>query len=203
MTSFDTTRRAARAATRPALALGILIALTACSSSTPGSDAPDGTDATTAASAADQTGTAAAVLTVTDAWATAADSGMARGFGILHNDGEEDLRIVGATSAVSPMELHEMVAGDDGTMVMQPVDGGIVVPAGGTTELAPGGEHLMFMDLDAPLLAGDLVEITLTAEDGRTTTFTAAVRTFTGANEEYAGADMTGMETPSPEPSDS
>lgn len=131
-------------------------------------------------------------LTVTDPWAKAADSGMTAAFGTLVNDTDADITVTAASSDVSRMELHEMAVNDAGEMVMRPKEGGIVVPANGSTVLAPGGDHIMFMDLTSPLEPGAEVAVTLTTSDGATVTFDAAVRTFTGADENYEGGDMSG-----------
>jgi hypothetical protein len=78
---------------------------------------------------------------------------------------------------------------------MQPVDGGFTAPADDQLLLEPGGYHLMFMGLTGPIEAGDEVEITLTCADGATTSFTAPAKPFTGAEEEYVGEGMDGMDT--------
>lgn len=138
----------------------------------------------------------AAALTVADPWVKAADMGMTAAFGTLENHTDADIQIVAATTELSPMELHEMATDADGAMVMRRKEGGITVPANGTAVLAPGGEHLMLMDLSGPVQPGDEIEITLEAQDGTTWTFTAAARTFDGAQEDYVGdgEDMEGME---------
>lgn len=78
-----------------------------------------------------------------------------------------------------------MVAGAGGGNTMRPKAGGLVVPAGGTHDLAPGGDHLMLMDLTEPLRAGADVELTVVFDDGSTMPVTAQVRDFAGADEEY------------------
>ena len=88
------------------------------------------------------------------------------------------------------VELHETVANDSGEMVMQPKEGGFVIPAGGTLTLEPGANHIMLMGLAKPIVAGDEVSFTLTFADGSTYTFTAPAKDFTGANENYVGGDM-------------
>jgi copper(I)-binding protein len=128
---------------------------------------------------------AAGVLGVQDPWVKASDKGMTAAFGTLVNDSDTDVTVTGAATDVSPMELHEM-AMKDGKMVMQPKQGGIVVKAHGSTVLQPGGEHLMLMDLKRPVKAGDELSFTLTFADGRTQTFTAVAKPFTGAQETYA-----------------
>ena len=93
--------------------------------------------------------------------------------------------ITGATSPVSPMEVHEMTM-RDGQMVMQAKEGGVVVKARSEYRLEPGGDHLMLMNLAQPVRAGDEVSFTLTFADGRTQTFIAVAKPFTGAQESYA-----------------
>ncbi|MEV4462733.1 copper chaperone PCu(A)C [Micromonospora echinofusca] len=127
----------------------------------------------------------AEVLGVRDPWVKAADAGMTAAFGTLVNDGDTDVTVTGASTDVSPMELHEM-AMRDGRMVMRAKQGGIVVRARSSHALEPGGDHLMLMNLRQPVRAGDQVSFTLTFADGRTQTFTAVAKPFTGAQESYA-----------------
>ncbi|MFM8380948.1 MAG: copper chaperone PCu(A)C, partial [Actinomycetota bacterium] len=46
-------------------------------------------------------------------------------------------------------------------MTMQEVDS-IVIPAGDTVQLMPGGYHVMLLDLAGPLELGQMFEVTLT-----------------------------------------
>ncbi|MBB5826861.1 copper chaperone PCu(A)C [Micromonospora carbonacea] len=165
----------------------LLIALVAAAA-VAGCGSPD----STSTAAPDQTpspsvsaSAAAGVLTVRDPWVKAADQGMTAAFGTLVNDGDTDVTITGAATDVSPMELHEMTM-KDGTMVMQAKQGGIVVRAKSSHALEPGGEHLMLMNLRQPVRPGDELAVTLTFADGRTQTFTAVAKPFTGAQESYA-----------------
>ncbi|MGW0159312.1 copper chaperone PCu(A)C [Mycobacterium sp. NPDC003323] len=123
-------------------------------------------------------------VTIHEQWAAATDDGMAAMFGTLSNDGA-DARITSGTSpAADIVELHEVV-GDAGSKTMRPKDGGLVIPGGGSHELAPGADHVMLMDLTGPLSPGTDVSVTLLFEDGSTLPVTAQVRDFPGANEEY------------------
>lgn len=140
------------------------------------------------ASAPSPSAQAGEAVTITDAWVKAADSGMSAAFGHLSNSSGADLTVISAdTSAAAMTELHETVQNAAGETVMREIDGGFVLPAGGSLELAPGGSHLMLMDLTAPLKAGDEVTITLTFSDRSTTSFTAPVKEYSGANENYEG----------------
>ncbi|TCB99624.1 copper chaperone PCu(A)C [Micromonospora zingiberis] len=181
---------------RPAaLFTGVLLAslVAGCGAAEDGSTtAPNpSATATSAAPAGAQDG----VLTVQDPWVKAADTGMTGAFATLVNDTDSDVTITGASSPVSPLELHEM-AMQDGKMVMRAKDGGVVIKAGTEHRLEPGGDHLMLMNLAQPVRAGDEVSFTLTFGDGRTQTFTAVAKPFTGAQESYApghGEPMPGM----------
>jgi copper(I)-binding protein len=177
---------------RPGLAATLVLVTALASCSSPGT--ADSTSATPGAMS-DVTGTGEAVdasaggsLSVTDAWVKAAtvEGGMTGAFGVLTNDGEQDVHVVGISSPVAGRaELHETVAGDGGAMVMQEMSDGFVVEAGEEHELVPGGDHLMLMELTEDIEADDEVEIALELEGGATVTFVASGRTFSGANEEY------------------
>lgn len=164
--------------------VGVLLAaaalvLTGCAASTtPGSD-----DAGSASSSDS--------IQISDAWVKSADEGMSAAFGELTNDSDEDITVVSAESEASSMlELHETVENDAGEMVMRQIDGGFVIPAGGSLSLEPGGNHIMLMDLTAPLVAGAETSFTLTFADGSTFEFSAPVKDYSGANETYEGGDM-------------
>ena len=153
-----------------------LAALTGCASTS----MPNETAATPAGDA----------VSIDDAWVKAVDGGMSAAFGVLENDGDEDLTVTSATTDASPMvELHETVENESGQMVMREIEGGFVIPAGGELLLEPGANHIMLMDLAQPLTAGDEVTFTLTFSDDSTFEFTAPVKDYTGANENYEESD--------------
>ncbi|GAB1822720.1 copper chaperone PCu(A)C [Herbidospora sp. RD11066] len=131
-------------------------------------------------------------LSITDPWVKTAKKGMTAAFGTLVNNSGADITVVSGVSPLSPMiELHEVVE-SDGKMVMQPKKGGFVVPAGGTHELTPGGDHIMIMDAKEPVEPGAEIPFTLTLADGGTFEFTALGKDFAGAKEDYQ-PDMSGM----------
>jgi hypothetical protein len=55
---------------------------------------------------------------------------------------------------------------EDGVARMRPIEGGVVVPAGGSATLAPGGMHIMLMSLNEPLEVGKVFPLTLEFDDG-------------------------------------
>ncbi len=69
--------------------------------------------------------------------------------------------LVGVDTAVAQAELHTMTMGENDVMVMRPVEGGIVIPAGGTAQLQPGGLHVMLMNLKSELPVGGSFDLTL------------------------------------------
>ncbi|QRY52612.1 copper chaperone PCu(A)C [Mycolicibacterium septicum] len=135
----------------------------------------------------------AETVQVSEQWASAADGGMTAVFGTLKNTGHHDVRIVSATSPAAGMvELHEVVSDGNGSKTMRPKDGGLSIAPGDTHDLVPGGDHLMLMDLKAPLQPGADVPVSLVFEDGSSLPVTAQVRDFAGGNENYQPASPHG-----------
>ena len=60
-------------------------------------------------------------------------------------------------------------------MGMRKIDS-LEIPAGGTVELKPGGYHIMLIDLNRELVAGEKVDITLKFEKAGDVKVTAEVR---------------------------
>jgi len=84
---------------------------------------------------------------------TVAGQPMGGGYLMLDNKGRDD-KLVSASAAISAsVELHSMSMEGD-VMRMRQVDT-ITLPTGTKVELKPGGYHLMFVGLKAPLKAGD------------------------------------------------
>ena len=129
-------------------------------------------------------------VTATDPWGkatTAEMSAMTGVFMTLTNATDHDLTIVATTSTVTDdVEVHEM-AMVDGQMVMQEVQDGIVIPAGGSFAFAPGGHHFMFMGLTDSLEPGDIVDLTIEFDDGTSVTINPEIREWDAANETYVG----------------
>lgn len=145
--------------------------------------------------AADTTQTEAAV-TVDDAWVKATEGEMTGSFGVISNSGDTDLTVVSATTTASDRtELHEVVM-IDGEMKMTEKDEGFVVPAGGEHVLEPGADHVMVMDLQEPIAAGDSIDVTLVLDDGSEVTYSAQAREAEVGDEEYVpGDDMEGEDS--------
>ena len=105
-------------------------------------------------------------IVVSDAWARASVTpAMKTGaaFAVLANQGAEMDRLVAAESPVAErVELHTH-AMDGGVMKMRRVDA-IEVHPGTPTVLQPGGLHVMFIGLRAPLKEGSAIPLTLIFE---------------------------------------
>lgn len=86
----------------------------------------------------------------------------------LTNTGSASDRILGGRSPVAGrVEIHNMEM-TDGIMKMRPVPEGVEISVGKTVQLAPGGFHLMLLDLKQPIAAGDMVQVTLEFEHAGT-----------------------------------
>jgi periplasmic copper chaperone A len=85
--------------------------------------------------------------------ATAAGQPTGGGFMKLVNAGGKDKLLSISAEVSKAVELHEMKMEGD-VMKMRQVEG-IELPAGQTVELKPGGFHIMFIGLKAPLKAGE------------------------------------------------
>jgi len=112
-----------------------------------------------------------------DAWARepAPSRDVTALFVVLENRGATPRAVVaGESDAANKVELHEMKM--EGSMMrMSPVKQ-IEVPAGGRTELKPGGLHIMIFGLRKRPAVGDVVTVTLTLDDGTKVPVTATVR---------------------------
>ena len=107
--------------------------------------------------------------------ATLPNQPVAGAFLTISNVGNEDDVLVAVSSPISERgEVHEMKMDGD-TMKMRELADGLVIPAGETVELKPGGYHLMFMQLNAPLVEGEMVEMTLEFENSGSITVPFAI----------------------------
>jgi len=85
--------------------------------------------------------------------ATAAGQPTGGGYMSFANAGPADKLLSVSADVSKSVELHEMKM-EANVMKMRQVDG-VELAAGKTVELKPGGYHVMFVGLKAPLKAGD------------------------------------------------
>ena len=105
-------------------------------------------------------------LVITQPWSRATPGGAKTGAGYLtiENKGGAPDRLVAVSGDIAGrIEVHEMAV-NNGVMTMRPLEKGLVIEPGKTVALAPGGYHLMLMELKSPLKQGDKLPVTLEFE---------------------------------------
>jgi copper(I)-binding protein len=105
-------------------------------------------------------------LVITQAWSRATPGGAKVGGGYLtiENKGTAPDRLIsGSADVAAKVQVHEMSM-NNGVMTMRPIEGGVVIEPGKTVKLAPGGLHLMLLDLKSPLKQGEKLPVTLEFE---------------------------------------
>ena len=86
------------------------------------------------------------------------------GFVTITNNGTTDERLIAvSTPHAARAEIHEMKVVDD-VMKMRELPDGLLIPAGETVHLKPGGLHLMFMAVSEPFQEGSMVPVTVSFE---------------------------------------
>lgn len=146
--------------------LSTLISLTAACQAEPDTGKAAASNATVADS-----------VTVENAYARAVPPGQpnSASFLTLVNTSDTDHSVKAAASPVAAtVELHTHT-NNNGVMEMRQVPQ-IDVPAKGRTELKPGGFHIMLIGLKQDMKAGEKAALTLTFEDGSTTTVDAPIQ---------------------------
>jgi hypothetical protein len=91
----------------------------------------------------------------------------------LENNGDHEVKLVGAECDIAVAAIHQTTVDGD-LMQMEPVDQ-ITIAPGQTVEFAPGGLHVMLMDVPA-LELGQEVNVTLVFKNDQSVTFAAEVR---------------------------
>ncbi|MGJ4944390.1 copper chaperone PCu(A)C [Bradyrhizobium sp. HKCCYLS1011] len=105
-------------------------------------------------------------LVISQAWSRATPGGAKVGGGYLtiENKGSAPDRLVAVSGDIAgKIEIHEMAV-TNGVMTMRPLEQGLAIEPGKTVTLAPGGYHLMMMELKSPLKQGDKLPLTLEFE---------------------------------------
>lgn len=132
-------------------------------------------------------------LTFEVVWARAASQGhMSAVYMSITNFGDEDVKIVAADSDVAEtVEIHET------TTEISFVDGRIsqimrmeeipelTVESGATVELAPGGLHIMLIQLTHSIEEGDVFELTLKLDSGEHVTIDVPVTVGLGVDDDH------------------
>ena len=105
----------------------------------------------------------AQTVEIKDAWIRGTVAGQKASGAFMSLTSRSPARLIAAASPVAGVvEIHNMKM-EGNVMKMFAVDG-IDLPANRTVKLAPGGYHVMLMDLKQTLRAGDRVPLKLTFE---------------------------------------
>ena len=127
-------------------------------------------------------------LEISDSWVRSSDmsvsGGMTGMFMEITNPTSEEITLISGSSDSGMVEIHETVMGADG-MQMQEINGGIEIPAGGTVVLQPGGLHVMIMNLNSDVVAGDEVSVDLEFDGHPNVSVTATAKPSEAGDEEY------------------
>lgn len=103
----------------------------------------------------------------------------------ITNNSDETTKLVSASSEGHRITEIHLSSEKDGVASMRRVNA-ITVPAGGEVGLTPGGYHLMLMQPERPLKAGDTVQLELGFDDGSKASIEARVRkTEAGAHHHH------------------
>jgi hypothetical protein len=106
---------------------------------------------------------AQAQVTVDHAWARATVPGQKVAGVYLEIRAEEPAKLVGVRStAAGSAQIHSM-SNEGGVMKMRRLEQ-LDLPAGQTVRLAPGGNHIMLLDIKRPLQPGARVPVILIVE---------------------------------------
>ena len=99
-------------------------------------------------------------ITVSDAWARATPPGAQTGaiYLTLTNQGAADRLVALGTDAARAAQLHTHLHAD-GMMRMEQI-AALELPANGTAVMAPGGDHVMLIGLQQPLVPGATATLT-------------------------------------------
>ena len=117
-------------------------------------------------------------ISVKDAWIRTTPPGttFTAAYMMLQNHSKNPDRLIGASSlGARAVEIHEAIK-KGGMLHMQPVTGGIKLPAKGMVSLKPGGYHLMVIGLGKAIKPGDKIELVLEFERNPTIRTTAIAK---------------------------
>jgi copper(I)-binding protein len=112
-------------------------------------------------------------VTASSGWVMepAAGATSASAYAVIENPTMYEVYVVGVTTdAAASAEVTEGPASAPKALRE------LAVPAYGSTELKPGGVHILLKNLKKPLKAGDSVDLTLTTDGGAIIKLTAPVK---------------------------
>jgi copper(I)-binding protein len=116
-------------------------------------------------------------MTSTNAMGDMAMGAVSAAYMTIHNGTVTDDKLIRITSNIADVtEVHQTVQSSDGMTSMQPVQGGLKIPAKGNVELQPGSYHIMITKLHHDLITGQTFSMTLTFQSGKQITVNVPVK---------------------------
>ena len=107
------------------------------------------------------------LVTVTQAWVRGSVQGQSGTGAFMKITAREQLRLIAVSTPVAGQaQVHEMRM-QGNVMSMRELEGGLELPAGQAVTLAPGGLHVMLLDLKTALPAGRTLPMTLVFQDAK------------------------------------
>lgn len=125
-------------------------------------------------------------VTISQAWIRSSEysdhiGGMTGIFAKISNNTDHKIVLIGGnTRTASMVQTHEVVGG-----VMREKSGGIVIPAGKTVTLQPGGLHVMLMNLKRAIRSGTRVHFTFAFKGARSQTLLLLAKPVAAGGENY------------------
>ena len=113
-------------------------------------------------------------INIVDSFARASQPNGAVYLTLMNGGGVADTLISVQTDAADTAELHETKVDDNGVAKMTPL-GTLVLPAGQTVKLEPGGKHLMLIGMEEDVAVDDKINLTLIFEKSGSKTVEVAV----------------------------
>lgn len=116
---------------------------------------------------------------VVDAWSRQPAVGQDVGvvYATVENHTGADITLVSASTPVTGnVELHRTEIDAQGTMTMVEQKDGFPIADGDALALAPGGDHIMLLNIDPATFPTDVVPVTLTFDGADPVSFDAEVR---------------------------
>ncbi|UUZ66516.1 copper chaperone PCu(A)C (plasmid) [Polaromonas sp. P1-6] len=129
---------------------------------------------------------ASAQIKVENAWVRATVPKQQATGAFMKITSSETVKLMAVTSAVAKTnEIHEMKLEGD-VMKMRAHPNGLEIPANTTVELKSGGYHVMMMELDKAIKAGDVVPLQLEFTDAKGKKQTLTVNAKAGFKNPYS-----------------
>lgn len=101
-------------------------------------------------------------ITIDHPWSRATPPGaqVAAGYMKIINNSDAPVTLMGGAADFADVELHSM-AMKDGMMIMAAIPDGLTIEPGESVTFAPGGFHIMFINIKDPFVEGETRRATL------------------------------------------